>query len=429
MNFNYSDCVVGSNTQICTNHGYRNRIYFNNGATTLVLKEVLNEINSLYPFYTYIDLNNYNSDQITEMYFEVEDIIKDYIGADINKDTAIYLKNATLGMNIFANILTQIDEDQVVLTTKMEHNANYLPYAERLNTVLIDVLSDGNIDLEDYKNKLELYRGKVKFVCVTGASNITGIVPPFYTMARLAHQYGAKIFVDVVQLIQHKPFDMKPHNSPEHIDFLAFSGHKIYSGLPGGALVGPAEFFDQYLPFEYGGYMSEFVNTKKIILKDSPARYEAGYPNIVGMIAMGTALEFISRMGINNIERIESSLYRHLLYGLKQIPNIILYGTEANAPHIPFISFNFKGIHHSRISQILGYDYGIEMASGKNAADIYVQTLLGLTDEQAYELYLRDIDYGVLRVSLGFYNTHEEIDCFLKILRSVVRNIYCNNNY
>lgn len=234
------------------------------------------------------------------MYFEVEDIIKNYIGADTNKDTVIYLKNATLGINIFADILTQIDEDQVVLTTKMEHNANYLPYAARLNAVLIDILPDGNIDLEDYKNKLELYGGKVKFVCVTGASNTTGIVPPFYTMARLAHQYGAKIF-----------------------------------------------------------------------LKDSPARYEAGYPNIVGTIVMGTALKLISRMGISNIEKIESSLYKHLLDGLKQILNIILYGTEANAPHIPFISFNFKGIHHSTISQILGYDYGIEIASGKNAADIY----------------------------------------------------------
>ena len=429
MNFNYSDCVVGSNTPICTNHGFRNRIYFNNGATALVLKEVLNKINNLYPFYTYINVNNYNSNQITAMYFEARDVIKNYIGADINKDTVIYIKNATLGINIFANILTQMDKDQVILTTKMEHMANYLPYAKRLNTVLIDVLPDGNIDLEDYKNKLELYKGKVKFVCVTAASNITGIIPPFYTMAKLAHQYGAKIFVDAVQLIPHKPFDMKPHNSPEHIDFLVFSGHKFYSGLYGGALVGPTEFFDQYLPIEYGSSMTEFVNTKKIILKDSPSRYEAGYPNIVGIIAMGTSLKFISRIGINNIEKVESSLYKHLLDGLKQIPNIILYGTEANAPYIPFISFNFRGIHHSTISKILGYDYGVEIASGKNAADIYVQTLLGLTDEQAYELYLRDIDYGVLRVSLGFYNTHEEIDCFLKILRSVVSDIYCNNDY
>lgn len=427
MNFDYSDCVVGSNTKIRTNHGYRERIYFNNGATTLILKEVLNKINNLYPFYTYTNLDNYNSEQITKMYYEVRDIIKNYIGADKNKDTVIYLKNATLGMNIFADILTQIDKNQVVLTTKMEHMANYLPYAARLNTVLIDVLPDGNIDLEDYRNKLELYRGRVKFVCVTGASNITGIIPPFYTMARLAHQHGAKIFVDAVQLIQHKSFDMKPHSSPEHIDFIAFSAHKIYSGLSGGALVGSSQFFNKYLPIEYGSSMTDFVNTKKIILKDSPARYEAGQPNIVGTIAMGTALNFISRIGINNIEKIESSLYKHLLDGLKEIPNIILYGTEANTPHIPFISFNFKGIHHSTISKILGYDYGIEIASGKNAADIYVQTLLGLTDEQAYELYLKDTGYGVLRVSLAFFNTHEEIDCFLKILSLVVRNIYYND--
>lgn len=428
MDFNYSDCVVGSNTKIYTNNGLRNRIYFNNAATALVLKEVLNKINNLYPRYTYLNLNNYNSKEITEMYYEVENIVKRHIGADINKDTVIYVKNATLGINIFAKILSQIDKDQVILTSKMEHMANYLPYAVRFKVVLIDLLPDGNLDLEDYKNKLELYKGKVKFVCVTGAANITGIVTPIHTMAKLAHQYGAKIFVDAAQLIPHKPIDMKPHNSPEHIDFIAFSSHKFYSGLDGGALVGPLEFFNKYLPFEYGGHMTNFVSTEKIILKDSPNRYEAGYPNIVGIITMGTALKFISRIGINNIEKIENSLYRHLLDGLKQIPNIILYGTEANTPHIPIISFNFKGIYHSTISKILGYDYGIEMASGKSAADIYVQNLLGLTNEQAYELYQKGIDYGVLRVSLGFYNTHEEIECFLKILRSVVCDIYCKND-
>lgn len=417
---------MGNNTKIWTNDGCRKRTYFNNAATALVLKDVLNEINNIYPYYTYLNLNNYNSDEITELYFKVKNIIKDYIGADRDKDTVIYVKNSTLGMNIFADILTQIDEDQVVLTTKMEHMANYLPYDARLKTVLIDVLPDGNIDLEDYKYKLELYQGKVKFVCVTAASNITGIVTPIYTMAELAHQYGGKIFVDAVQLIPHKPFDMKPHNSPEHIDFLAFSSHKFYSGLDGGALIGAKEFFDRYLPLEFGGNVTEFVNTKKVILRDSPRRYEAGYPNTVGIISMGVALKFISRIGINNIENIESSLYEHLLDGLKQIPNIILYGTEANAPYVPFISFNFKGIDHSTISKILGYDYGIEMASGKNAADIYVQTLLGLTDEQAFQLYLDNIDYGVLRVSLGFYNTHEEIDYFLETLRSVVEEIYCN---
>lgn len=428
LNFNFSDSVIGNNTPIYTNEGFKNRVYFNNGASTPILKKVLHTINNVYPFYTYLDLNNYNSKQITKMYNDSRDIIKKYIGADTNKDSVIYIKNATLGINIFANILSQIDKDQVVLTSKMEHMANYLPYEQRLKTILINTLPDGNIDLEDYKNKLELYKGKVKFVCVTGAANVTGIVTPIYTMAKLAHKYNAKIFVDTVQLLQHKSFDMKPHNSPEHIDFIVFSAHKIYSGLCGGALVGPKEFFNQYLPLEYGGYTTEFVSSEKVILNEAPNRYEAGYPNIIGTIAMGTALKFMSNIGIDNVAKFESNLYKHLLEGLKQIPNIILYGTKADSSYVPIIAFNFKEINHSTISKILGYNYAIEIASGKNAADIYIQTLLGISPQEAYNRYLNNIDYGVLRVSLGFYNTHEEIDRFLNKLNLVVRNIYSNKS-
>lgn len=417
---NYSSYVIGANTVINTNKGCRKRIYFDNGATTLIFKAIEEKINSLYPEYTYIELPNYNSAKITEMYNESREIVKEYLGADKERDISIDVKNATDGINIFANAIFQEDPNQIVLTTKMEHLANYLPYKEKLRTELIEVTPQGNIDLEDYKEKLELYKGKVKYVCVTAASNVTGIITPFYEMARLAHEYGARIFVDIVQLLQHRKFSMKPYNSPEHIDFVAFSAHKCYAGLDGGALIGPSEFFDKYKPLEFGASITKFVNSKSVIYDDSPGKYEAGYPDVLGTICMGTALKTINSIGINRICSIEKQLYWYLLKELKTIPNIKIYGIDSRAVGIPFISFNIKNIPSGKIAEILGYDYGIELAGGKFGADIYVQTLLGFTDEEAYRQYSSGKKYGVVRVSLGFYNTFNEIDELINALKYIV---------
>lgn len=175
-------------------------------------------------------------------------------------------------MNVLAEVFLQDDPEQVVLSTTMEHLANYLPYKARMQTELITIGENGNIDLEDYILKLEKYQGKVKLVAVTGASNITGVVPKYYEMARLAHQYGAKIFVDIVQVIQHLPFTMKPHSNEEHIDFVAFSAHKAYSGLDGGALIGPYDFLEKYLPLDFGSGITKFIDSSRIIYADPPKK-------------------------------------------------------------------------------------------------------------------------------------------------------------
>ncbi|MCM1990097.1 aminotransferase class V-fold PLP-dependent enzyme [Oceanirhabdus seepicola] len=418
-NLNLKKYIIGANTPIETTTGFTPRVYFNNSATTLILKPAMEKFCSLLPIYTYIDVPSSNSEIITKMYEETRDVILELVGGDPNKDIAIFTKNSTEAINVLAQVFFQDAPDQVVLSTTMEHLANYLPYKTRMQTELIKIGENGNIDLDDYVSKLEKYQGRVKLVTVTGASNVTGVIPPYYTMARLAHKYGAKIFVDVVQVIQHFPFTMKPHDCEAHIDFVAFSAHKAYSGLDGGALVGPFNFLKKYLPLDFGSGITKFIDSSQIIYSDPPKKYEAGYPDVLGIITMRAALQFLMKVGLANIDKYERRLYKYLLCKMKEVPSIKIYDDNSPFVGIPYISFNLKGISFKTVASKLGLDYGIEIGKGTVGADLYVQFLLGLSNEEAFEAYNSGKGYGVVRISLGMYNTFEEIDYFICALKKI----------
>lgn len=410
---------IGTHTRILTKKGYVPRIFFNNGATDLVLKVVQNRFNQLLPQYTYTNERDTNSKWLTKEYEDVRKIVLDYVGGTEEKDTVVYTENATEAINVLSHTYSNLYPDGIVLTTQMEHLANYLPWKERMRIEVIGLTPLGDIDLVDYETKLRKFGGMVKLVVVTGAANVTGVMPPVYKMATLAHQYEAKIFVDTVQLIQHKPFSMKPYGSLEHIDFIAFSAHKCYTGLAGGALVGTKEILEYTKPFEYGAGMTKFVSLDRIIYEDMPAKYEAGYPDILGVLCMGEALKFLERMGIEKISQYEDELRSYLVKGLRTIPKVKIYGEEARGGKIAFVAFNIEGVVPQEVAQILGYEYGIVVASGSIGADVYVQALLGLSPNKAYEQYVKGIDYGVVRVSMCCYNTYAEIDKLINALKNI----------
>jgi selenocysteine lyase/cysteine desulfurase len=385
-------------------------VYLNNAATPLVAKPAIQELYKTLPIYSYGNERNALSAKLTSKYNEVRDIVMNFIGADFSLDTVIYTSNTTSALNILSQVYYEHDPDQVILSTKMEHMANYLPFREKMKTLLVSLTPEGNVDMNDYAAKLEQYSGQIKLVTVTGASNITGIIPPFYDMATMAHSHGAKILVDAVQLAQHKTFTMKPHDDASHIDFMSFDGHKFYTGQSGGVLVGNKVFLDQYKPLMYGAGISEFVSNSKIIYKDSPERYEAGYPDFLGIISLGAAIRFLQEIGMKNVEEWELGLYRHLIRRLSQIPNLILYGDVYNNTRTPFASFNLKGMSYHTLAHWLGYGYGIDIASGTNGSNLYVQELLGLTDEQAFSLYRSGEEYGIVRASIGLFNDYDDID-------------------
>lgn len=421
MNLNLAGFIEGSDTPNRTIDGkFVKRVYFNNSATTLPLKSVIQTVNSYFPYYTYLNDNTIPGQEINSIYENVRNIIISYIGGDPTKDIAINIRCTTSGINLLSNLLYQEQPDQVIITTPMEHMANYLPFKTKFKTELVKLTPEGNICLEDLENKLNIYKSRVKLVSITGAANLTGVTPPIYTVAKLAHKYGAKIFVDAAQLVQHRPFDMKPHDDEEHIDFVAFSSHKCYSPYDGGALIGPYEFFNKFKPFEYGAYIADFVSDETIVYANPPKRYETGYPDIVGVIAMGEALKFLSRIGLKNIAEYEKQLLNYAVNRLETVPGVKIYSRKANFINIPYISFNVKGMNYSYVAKKLGLEYGITVCSGTCGADLYAQFLLGLNAEEACKQYLKGEPPGVVRITLGMYNNFDEIDYFIDSLNKII---------
>ncbi len=409
--------IEGANIPVrIANGDVTKRIYFNNAATSLALRPVMVNVNANIPFHTYIDASCPLGKRNTIIYENVRHIILDYVGGDINKDSVIYVKNSTEGINLLSNLFYQENPDQVIITTAMEHMANYLPYKSQFQTVLVGINKDGDLDLDDLQNKLHTYKNKVNLVAITGASNVTGITPPIYKIAKLVHKYGAKILVDVVQLIQHQPFSMKTHDDDEHIDFIVFSAHKCYTPFDSGILIGPNKFLGQYKPFLEGSGITNFVSSEKILYSNPPKRFEAGYPDLFGVIAMGDAFQFLKNIGLNNIAEYEKKLYHYAKHRLRDISKVSMYAQNSKNVNVPFISFNLKGINHKRVATYLGYEHGIEVGTGTVGADIYVQALLGVSPQKAYNDYVKGNPVGLVRISLGMYNTFEEIDRFADVL-------------
>lgn len=415
----WRNAFYGTDTLMDTGSGFIPRAFLNNAATPQIAKPIIADFCRWLPYYAYDNERNRISQEIKIAYNEVRSIVLNYIGGDIDLDTVIYTPTTTAAINLLSHIMGQLDPNQVIITTRLEHMANYLPWKENFEIALVNTTPYGNVDMDDYRSKLEQYKGRVKLVAVTGASNITGVIPPFYEMASLAHAYGAQIFLDAVQLVQHKDFSVKSHNDPEHIDFVSFDGHKCYTGQSGGVLVGPKDFLNLWQPMIYGAGISDFVSSSQIVYRTAPERYEAGYPDFLGILSLGSALCFLKEVGICEIMEYESKLYKYLINGLRKIPGLHLYGTGDTTYHVPFAAFTLEGIPFQTLAQALGEEYGIAVASGTSGANLYVQDLLGLTDSEAYALYESGQNYGIVRASIGLFNSYSDIDRLLCSLEKI----------
>ena len=415
-----SEYIEGANLKVKTKNGETvKRIYFNNSATPLVLKNVVDNLNCEIPWLTYINAPGIISEKNTLEYENVRHTILKLIDGDKEKDSVIYVKSATEGINLLAEFFKKENSNKLVITTAMEHMANYLPFKVNFPTKVVGITEKGELDLCQLENMLKNNAGNVSLVSVTGASNVTGITTPIYEIARMAHKYGAKILVDIVQVIQHKPFSMMPYECDEHIDFIVFSGHKCYSPLNGGALVGPKSFFEKFTPALYGSGSTKFVSDDKIIYANIPQRFEAGYPEYFGTLAMGKALNTLNKIGLSRISRYERELFLYTKEELKKIPNVIIYGDKSNNVIIPNISFNISNMYYKDVAKYLVNNFGIETGAGLVGADIYVQRLLGISPKEAYIRFMRENPVGLVRISLGMYNTFDEIDRFIYAIKTL----------
>lgn len=414
---------IGVNSPIRTeNNIYRERVYLNSAATGLPLRNVVNKINKLLPYYTFYETDSYAGLKLTDEYEHVRNIALDYVKANKLENTAIFVKSSTYAINLLAEIMLQNNPNSVVLSAAINGLPSYLPFKNRFQTDFIGFTATGNVNLNELEQKLISYAGKVKLVTITAASNITGITPAIYEAAKLAHKYGAKIFVDTTQYLQHKPFNIKPNSADNHIDFIAFSAHKYYSPYNSGVLIGPASYLEMFCPPNTGSYITNFVSTEKIIYKDSPFKYETGYANVLAVIAMGEALNSLNFIGLNKIMQYEKKLYDYTINKLQEIDRVFIYGLASNEVNIPIISFNVKGSNNRKVASDLGYKYGIIIGSGNLSSDIYIQYLQGLSPQEAYKLYLKAEYQSVCRVSLAFYNTKSEIDRFVEALKIIIKH-------
>lgn len=418
--------VVGANSLVrLGNNKEVHYINFDNAATTPPFESVIESIVNFSPNYSSIHRGTgYKSILSSKVYEEGRDVVLDFIKGDKEYHTVIFLKNTTECINKLSYRLHSKLKDKVVLATYMEHHSNMLPWRDKYTTDYIEVDNHGRLCMEDLEFKLNLYGGKVGLVCVAGASNVTGYINPIYDIARICHKHGAKILVDGAQAIPHLPFDMKPLESKEHIDFVAFSAHKMYAPFGTGALIAPKEIFAEGCSEFVGGGTVEFVSVDDVIWADVPDKEEAGTPNLMGVVALIQSIKTLEQIGMKNVEEYERSLTGYTLNFMKEIPNITLYDDLNIRDKVSIISFNINGFTHHETSKILAEEGGIATRNGCFCAQPYVQRLLKIQKEDVKKFRNCDKIHqpGLVRISFGLYNNFDEIDLFIYLLKKICAN-------
>ena len=366
------------------------------------------------------------SNHSTDVYNEVREKVIDFVGAKKGEDnsyTAFYVNNTTDGLNKLASALIE-SKDDIVLTTRIEHHANDLSWRERCNVVYAEVDEQGRVIYDDIERLLKEYDGKIKYVSVTAASNVTGYVTDVHRVAKMAHQYGAKIIVDGAQIVAHRAFSMIGDTPEENIDFFVFSAHKMYSPYGGGAVVGLKDVLNEHMPTFYGGGIVNLVTDDNQFYKFAPSVYEAGSPNYAGVVGLGKAIDILQEVGFDKIEAHEKALNKRLIEGLKQLDNVIIYGDSENLDdRVGVVTFNFSDINSYMLARNLSNMGGIATRRGAFCAHPYVWRLMNLTEQEIYHFQnCTDLKTaGMVRISFGIYNTEEEVDQFLAVMPEIMK--------
>jgi selenocysteine lyase/cysteine desulfurase len=408
-------------------------INLDNAASTPPLWDALEAVLRFLPYYSSVHRGSgFKSRISTAAYDEAHKIIGRFVGANMDSNTVIFGKNTTEAINKLA-FRYPMRRDSVVLSTMMEHHSNDLPWRRRAQVVRAQVTGEGRLDEDDVDRLLAQYGDRIALLTVSGASNVTGFVQPIHRLARKAHSVGARILVDAAQLAPHRRIDVRPDDDPEHIDFVALSAHKMYAPFGAGALVGPREIFLQGAPEYQGGGTVELVTLGYVRWAELPDREEAGSPNVVGAVAMATAAQAMMDAGMGRLERHEASLTAYALDRLRSLPEITIYGeTDPRRiqDRVGVISFNLGSHNHALVAAVLGYEGGIGVRSGCFCAQPYVALLLRDAETETAE-WRRDPvagdksgKPGMVRISFGAYNSFDDVDALVEMLRRITRNEY-----
>lgn len=377
-----------------------NLVYLDSGATALKPKCVLDKMNEYYSSYgVNIHRGVYSlSYQATDEYDKAREIVAKFINSDFKE--VVFTKNVSDALNKICLMLEdRLNEGDEVITSELEHHSSVLPWmkaCERKNAKLtyVPLNEEGRITVENFKKVLT---NKTKIVALTLVSNVMGYLTPIKEIIDLAHEVGAIVIVDAAQAIQHFPIDVKQMNC----DFLAFSGHKAMGPTGIGVLYGKKKILKTLQPIDFGGDMNEEVDLYNVEIKDIPYRFETGTPPIAEAIGLGKALEFITELGLENIHKHEKEIHDYAINKLNEIDGITIYNKTSD---VGIISFNVDGVHPHDAATFFD-EAQICLRAGHHCAQLITKWLKCV---------------GTLRASIYIYNTYEDIDRFVEVVKQTV---------
>lgn len=403
-------------------------INFDNAASTPTFRPIADKVEKFLTWYANVHRGTGFKSQLSSWVFEEARCrITEFVKADLAEHIVIFTKNTTEAINKLSHRIDFGPQD-IVLTSLMEHHSNELPWRKVARVEHIGLEEDGRLSVADFDAKLKQFGRRVRLVAITGASNVSGYINDIGYFARRAHEIGAEILVDAAQLAPHRPMRMGRADDPTHLDYLVFSAHKMYAPYGVGILVGRRPIFEQGDPDTVGGGTVDIVNLEEAYWTDLPEKEEAGTPDIIGVVALATAIGMFNRVGWDAIIEHEAELTAHALRRLARIPKVRLYGgtdPKQAGDRLGVISFSVDGVPHSLVAAVLNYEHGIGVRSGCFCAHVYVKCLLHVSDadarEMEREILARDRSRlpGTVRASFGIYNTLEEVDRLAAALEDI----------
>ena len=374
-------------------------VYLDNAATTQKPKAVLEAVNR---YYQEDNANVHRgvhtlAERATASYEAARETVRRFINASSTKEV-LFTRGTTTGLNWIGRFAEEIlEEGDEVLISIMEHHSNILPWQEacrKTGTKLVYAyLKDGDLDLEDFREKLT---DRTKFVSITHASNVLGVINPIQELAQLAHEKGAIMVVDGAQSVPHMKIDVQKLDA----DFFVFSGHKMAGPTGIGVLYGKEHYLNQMSPVEFGGEMIDFVYEQSATWKELPWKFEAGTPNMAGAIGLAVAIDYLEAIGMDAIEHHEQDLIAYVFPKLQAIEGLKIYGSQDLAKRSGVISFNLGDLHPHDLATALDYE-GVAVRAGHHCAQPLIQYL--------------EVP-ATARASFYLYNTKEDCDKLVEAL-------------
>ena len=370
-------------------------VYLDNAATSQKPKQV---IESLVHFYEHDNANVHRgvhtlAERATSSYEGAREKVRQFIHAKSTKEV-LFTRGTTTAINWLSRSYgdANVSEGDEILISQMEHHSNIVTWQElakrqKAKLVYVNLTDEGELDVEDFKSKLN---DKTKIVSIAHASNVLGVINPIKELVKLTHEVGAVFVVDGAQSVPHMAVDVVDLDA----DFYAFSGHKMCGPTGIGVLYGKQELLEKMDPIEFGGEMIDFVYHDHSTWTELPWKFEAGTPNIAGAIALGSAIDYLTEIGMENIHQHEEELVAYVLPKLQAIEGLTIYGPQDPKKHTGVIAFNIDAVHPHDASTALDME-GVAVRAGHHC----VQPLLNYLGVQS-----------TARASFYFYNTKEDAD-------------------